>query len=298
MISLYASGGLGNQLFNYAAARTLADRTGVALVIDAGEYADQWGPDAVRSHVLHRFPVRAKFRNLGRRSAPKPLPSRIMRRLREDALATVVERPLYEIGYFRAFEELGRRTVLKGHFISPRFFAGNETRIRMDLTPDTGVLEADAVAIAVLAEMESRGTPVAVHVRRGDLLRPELAWLMLPDPETYYRRALERMAERLAEPVFWVFSDDGDWCRTTFARFPFAMRIVDLLPDGRRNPIKEFLLMSRCHSFVMANSAFSWWGAWLGTGEGKHVIAPFRWDNRDLVDMNDLIPAEWERISW
>jgi len=56
--------------------------------------------------------------------------------------------------------------------------------------------------------------------------------------------------------------------------------------------------MSQCHSFVIANSAFSWWGAWLGPGETKHVIAPYRWDTRGVVSMVDLIPADWETISW
>ena len=298
MIALYASGGLGNQLFNYAAARTLADRTNTTLVVDAAAYRDQWGSDGTRPHVLHRFPARARFRNLERNVIRRPLLGRITRRLREDILATVIDRPANEIGYFPGFQRLGRRTILKGHFISQRFFAGNEDRIRRDLTLDTGVIHADEVANRVLVEMRSRGTPVAVHVRRGDLLNPDLSWLLLPDIEAYYRDAFKRMAALLADPVFWVFSDDPEWCRETFAPFPGEVRIVDTLVDGRANPIKEFYLMSQCHSFVITNSAFSWWGAWLGSSEAKRVIAPDRWDNRGFVAMVDLIPAGWEMIAW
>jgi Glycosyl transferase family 11 len=298
MIVLHASGGLGNQLFNYAAARTLADRTHATLVVDAAAYRNQWGVDATRPHVLHRFPARARFRNLECNGNRRPLLSRIARRLREGTFAAVIDRPANEIGYFPGLQQLGRRTVLKGHFISPRFFAGNEDRIRQDLTLDIGVIHADEVANRVLAEMRSRGTPVAVHVRRGDLLNPELNWLLLPDIEVYYRNAFKRLAELLAEPVFWVFSDDPEWCRQTFAAFPGEVRIVDTLCDGRANPVKEFYLMSQCHSFVIANSAFSWWGAWLGSNEAKRVMTPDRWDNRGFVAMADLLPAEWERIAW
>jgi hypothetical protein len=203
-----------------------------------------------------------------------------------------------EIGYFPGFEDMGRRTILKGHFISPRFFAGNEGRVRQDLTLDIGVLRDDETAAGVLAEIRRRGTAVAVHVRRGDLLNPESAWLVLPDIGIYYRRAFDRMAELLKNPVFWVFSDDPGWCRLAFAAAPGEVRFVDMLSDGRVNPVKEFFLMSQCHSFVIANSAFSWWGAWLGPSETKHVIAPYRWDNRGVVSMTDLIPADWETISW
>jgi len=221
-----------------------------------------------------------------------------VRRLREDAFATLVDRPAGEIGYFSKFEELPRRTILKGHFISPRFFARNEARIRQDLTLDIDALEADPIAVAVLAEIRSQGASVAVHVRRGDLLKSELRWLMLPDMESYYRAAFERIADSLREPVFWVFSDDPDWCREKIGELPFETRIVDMLVDGRVNPVKEFFLMSQCHSFVIANSAFSWWGAWLGSNDAKRVIAPYRWDTRGFVSTKELIPPEWERVSW
>ena len=298
MIALYASGGLGNQLFNYAAARTLADRRRTSLVVDGVAYGDQWGPDATRPHVLHRFPARARFRNLGRSAKRRSLASRVVRRMREDAFATVIERPAADIGYFPAFNELGRRTILKGHFISPRFFAGNEGRIRQDLTLDAGVVQSDETAVGVLAEIRSLGTPVAVHVRRGDLLNPEFSWLRLPDIEVYYRSAFDRMAQLVTDPVFWVFSDDPHWCRKAFLSVPGRVRFVDMLTDGRVNPLKEFFLMCQCHSFVIANSAFSWWGAWLGVSETKRVIAPHRWDNRGVVSVADLIPDGWERISW
>jgi hypothetical protein len=228
----------------------------------------------------------------------KPLASRILRRLREDAFATLVARPANEIGYFSAFEDLGRRTILKGHFISPRFFAGNEHRIRQDLTLDMTVLADDSAAMDVLARIRGEGTAVAVHVRRGDLLRPESRWLLLPDIENYYRKAIERFRALVARPIFWIFSDDPDWCRQAFAGFPVDIRFVDMGADARTNALKEFVLMCQCDNFVIANSAFSWWGAWLGASETKRVIAPYKWDNHQFVSMNDLIPARWEMISW
>jgi hypothetical protein len=88
MIALYASGGLGNQLFNMRQRARSQIATARALVVDAAAYRDQWGREATRPHVLHRFPARAKFRNLGRNGERRPLASRILRRLNEDAFAT------------------------------------------------------------------------------------------------------------------------------------------------------------------------------------------------------------------
>lgn len=298
MISLYANGGLGNQLFNYAAARTLADRTSTGLVVDGSTYRDQWGPDATRPHILHRFPVRAVFRNLEPSTPRGSLVRRISRRVREDLFSRVLFRSGGEIGYFPGFRHLGGRTILKGHFISPKFFAENEDRIRRDLTLESGIVTGDEEAIRLFNSIRGNENAVGVHVRRGDLLSPELDWLLLPGIVEYYRQAIDRMVDRLGSPVFWVFSDDPAWCRAAFAEYPADIRFVDTLSDSRVNPVKEFFLMCQCRNFIIANSAFSWWAAWLGSHARKHVMAPYKWDNRALVSVMDLVPAEWERIAW
>src|SRR4249919_3942183 len=92
MITHYAGGGLGNQLFNYAAARSLADRHDTSLIIDASSYREQWRRDAERPFLLQAFPIRARLRNAGPEPERRSLPARIWRRMREDAFATRVMR--------------------------------------------------------------------------------------------------------------------------------------------------------------------------------------------------------------
>ena len=298
MITLYANGGLGNQLFNYAAARTLADRKKTSLIIDAVSYRHQWSPDAGRQHLLHRFPVRANFRNLEPEGPKKPLISRVARRLREDAFTTIVNRGADEVGFFQDFLQLGSRTILKGHFISPSFFAGNEQRIRQDLNLGVEILEPDSKALETLAALDGIEKSIGVHVRRGDLLKPEFRSRLLSNMVLYYRRAFSQFILALGNPVFWVFSDDPEWCRSNLCDFDADIRVIDRLSDREDDPIKDFFLMSRCHSFIIANSAFSWWSAWLGSRPGKHVVAPSKWENHENGWDSDLIPAGWERVSW
>lgn len=296
MISLYASGGLGNQLFNYAAARTLADRHDVPLVIDAVAYRDQWVEHSPRPLELHRFPTRARFRNVGASSERQSVWRRLLRRVREDAFTVRVSRRAGDIGYFDEFASLGSRVILDGHFIDPRFFAGNEIAIRSDLALSDNVIDADPALRSVLDSIVLNPEPVAVHVRRGDLLATANDWLCLPRMHQYYEEAIRAIASQFPAATLWVFSDDPEWCRRAFSDCVLPVTVVSSIRN--HDALREFHLMTRCKHHIIANSAFSWWSAWLCSHEHKTVIAPYRWDLRDAVDMAHFLPSSWRRIVW
>jgi len=256
MINHYAQGGLGNQLFNYAAARSLADRVGADLLIDVESYRDQWSPDARRPFLINRFPVRAKFRNMGHKREQKPLLARIYRRLSEDFFSAIVERPAYDIAYFSGFEKLGRYAVLKGHFIDYRFFDWNKERLFEDLNLTKDILDGDVRSVKLFASIQSAECPIAIHVRRGDLLDENNRWLLLDGMERYYKNAMNDMQARYPSANYFVFSDDPDWCLKQFTGGRFNITIVE--PGG--NPVKDilsdFFLMRTCKHNVIANNAF------------------------------------------
>jgi hypothetical protein len=294
VITHYASGGLGNQLFNYAAARTLADRHGTGLILDLEAYRDQWDANAFRPFLLHHFQVRARYRNWGPRRERAPVWQRARRWLAEDAFAVRVRRA--ELGFFEGFNTLPKRTVLHDHYISPRFFSGNEARLRQDLAPaDDPLTGRDRELLAII---RSSPQPVGVHVRRGDLLLPQHRHLQLEALERYYERAFAHVASRLDAPLFVVFSDDAAWCKAAFASFGGNVLYSCDFSGGDPSAIADFHLLRHCRHFVIANSAFSWWAAWLGAQPDSIVIAPERFESANLLDLDELLPAGWVRMAW
>ncbi|MDH5377405.1 MAG: alpha-1,2-fucosyltransferase [Gammaproteobacteria bacterium] len=298
MIVHYAQGGLGNQFFNYAATRSLADHLGTELLIDVENYRDQWDSNASRPFLLTHFPVRAKYRNLGRDGVSQPLFARIARRLREEVISKQLERPLYEIAYFDEFLRLGRNTVLKGHFVDYRFFSWNSHRISEDLRLTESVLGGDSRGEKLFAEIKRAECSVAVHVRRGDLLEEKYRWLLLDGVENYYRKAMEIIQSRYPAAVFYIFSDDPAWCTTCFANFDCTTKIVTEGNCSARDTLIDFFLMTNCKHQVIANSAFSWWAAWLNPNLEKTILAPYIYDNNKSIPIDQLIPSEWQKVDW
>jgi len=292
---MLSGGGLGNQLFNYAASRSLADRNRTELVIDAVEYRTQWNATATRPLVLHRFPIRAKFRNFGPDPVRHWVGKRVVRRLREDMFTTRIQRLPDQLGFFSEFSTLGSRCILNGHYIDPRFFLGNESRIKEDLALSESIVSNSVETQGILDEI-SKTTSVSVHVRRGDLLEPANRWLLLPEIEKYYQKAFELLEGRLCRLTLYIFSDDPDWCREKFRHTRLPINYVSTGINS--DPLHDFYLMTQCTHHVIANSAFSWWAAWLANGTNKQVLAPFRWETRGVVDMKHFLPAEWTRIVW
>lgn len=288
-------GGWATNYLTYAAARTLADKNNTDLVFDATEYRDQWTANATRPLVLHKFPVRAEFRNFGPAHTKQTLMKRVTRRLREDLFSTHAFRTPTEVGFFDEFRTFGARTVLRGHFIDPRFFAGNEARIRTDLS----LLDTDfrpRTRLSPRLDEIGNCVSVSVHVRRGDLLEPAHRWQLLPLIEQYYERAFEQIAAQFTDTKFFVFSDDPEWCMQSFHALPYRFVYVS---DGRSDdPVEDFYLMSRCTHHVIANSTFSWWAAWLSPAQKKQVFAPAKWETRGIIDMNSFVPTQWLRIAW
>jgi hypothetical protein len=140
------------------------------------------------------------------------------------------------------------------------------------------------------AEIESCEA-VAIHFRRGDLLSDKYRQIQTPVGESYYRQALMEIQTRMTSPKFFVFSDDLDFARSS-GMCPESSVFVDCVEDW--NPWDGIRLMSLCRHFIIANSSFSWWGAWLAENPSKVVIRPDPWfANMPENDTRDLCPEGW-----
>jgi hypothetical protein len=287
-------GGLGNQMFQYAAARALADRTGSQLLLDVGEFANY----TLRRYELDAMSVRARVEgDATQPAAPPPPPGPLAlaakglwRRLFPDLPEGV---PLYRERSF-AFDAglLQQRppVQLEGYWQSEKYFHDAADAIRRDFTVAG---EPDAGNRAVLQRMQGT-TPVSLHVRRGDYVTnaTTAAYHGTCSPE-YYRQAVDHIARRCGPVTLFVFSDDQDWTRANLP-FPHPTVHVDCNPPDRG--VWDMHLMKHCRHHVVANSSFSWWGAWLNPSPDKIVVAPRRWFTDPAIDTSDLVPAGWVRI--
>jgi len=291
MIVVHLMGGLGNQMFQYAAGRALALRRRTELLLDCSWYATSTD----RAYRLGSFNIEesfatsdevAKLRSLSRR--PKSGPRRLLELVYPPAAKHfVLER---QLGYDPSPMNRPGTVYLDGYWQSHRYFEDFDAVIRRDFVFRADPDEKNRQILTAIDESEA----VAIHVRRGDYVR---------DPATnqthgtcsveYYSKAIERVAEMTKRPEFFVFSDDPDWCRKNLAvRFPTTY-IANNVPGGE---CEDLRLMTHCRHFIIANSSFSWWGAFLSPFAGKVVIAPRKWFARADWHNPDLIPSDWIQL--
>ena len=131
---------------------------------------------------------------------------------------------------------------------------------------------------------------VSIHVRRGDYLYNQDMYVDLCSTE-YYERAIRYICERVDMPSFFVFSDDINWCKQRFDEIDRRILYID---NGNYSPYDDLQLMSLCQHNIIANSSFSWWGAWLNENKDKIVVAPNQWTktHRNV----DIVGRGWVKI--
>jgi hypothetical protein len=274
-VTVAITGGLGNQMFQYAAGRALAVRCKAPLVLDLAFYNDR----RHRKYELDAFPIAASGVT---GNAGNPL-ARWMARRRE---GTVYREPHFH--YDPAFERLTAPVRLEGYFPSPRYFAGYEDTVRHDLAPPA----ADDAESRRLAPRIASGDAIALHVRRGDYVsRPKINQLMGTCSVAYYEAALARIP---GDGTVFVFSDDIAWAKANLPRTRPTVFVGEASP---RAGLADLWLMALARHHIIANSSFSWWGAWLGQRPDGTTIAPARWFADSANDVKDLFPASWIRIA-
>ena len=135
---------------------------------------------------------------------------------------------------------------------------------------------------------------VSVHIRRGDYVTNRHTNAVHGVcPLSYYKKAMKFIEDRVAQPEYFVFSDDLDWVKGNLQTHS-KVRFVD--NNRESNSYNDMHLMSLCKHSIIANSSFSWWGAWLGGNKDKIVVAPSQWFRDRELDSSDHIPSSWYRM--
>ena len=280
MIVVRIMGGLGNQMFQYAFGAYLAQQHNTDLWLDCSSF----GSDTLRDFMLDRWQVTV-------RQAPRTVRSRIPCGCNwyhswlssRQTLRRITEKPF---GFRRQYLETPDDSFLDGYWQSEKFLPGMKLRLQAEFQP-AGSTHRKTRALA--RKMASDGA-VSLHVRRTDYLGLSYAG---PCPVSYYERSVADLLARHADIRLFVFSDDIPWCRQQF-QFPCPVTFVD--HNDAFTAHEDIWLMSRCRYHVIANSTFSWWGAWLGEDETGEVYAPQDWFSDQTMDSRAILPESWHRI--
>ena len=270
MIGFNALGRMGrlcNQMFQYAALRGLSSKSGAEICIPYYQDAvDDGIGNMLRTELFDSFNLNVKTGLLNNGHAP------------------VVQERFFHFDQ-ELFDNCPDHVSLQGYFQTEKYFKHIEHQIRDEFTFIDDILEPCKEMIGTV------DNPIAIHVRRGDYVINSENHFNLP--LEYYEAALKHFDDNRN---VLVFSDDPKWCHEQ-SIFDDDRFIISENEDNR----VDLCLMSLCNDFIIANSTYSWWGAWLSSNKNKKVIAPVQWFGKSGYtkdhDTKDLIPETWMRIS-
>jgi hypothetical protein len=283
-------GGLGNQMFQYAVGRSLALKWHCDLYLDLEFLVNTPQNTTSRSYELDIFNIKA---NIASKDILKCVPLSRKDNFRltiqkifgnENVIQYVKERT---IDFDRCILDLPDNVYLDGYWQSEKYFVG----IRDIIINDFVFLKHPSESNQKILNEIQKCNSVSIHIRRGDYIsNPKTRRIHFICDDSYYQKALEIIMRQIEKPHFFVFSDDAEWARTHI--IPDA-RVRYITHNIEKQNYEDLRLMMHCQHHIIANSSFSWWGAWLGKKEGQVVIAPGKWFNTKNYKSSARLPSTW-----
>ncbi len=285
-------GGLGNQMFQYAAGRALALRQGTDYFLDISGFGNYGLHQGFELQRIFSCPAKIASRSdvknmLGWQSSPW-----IRRILSQPAFASLRRKELLVEPHFRYWAEINAapaNSYLLGYWQSEKYFEDRAAIISSDFTFRRPLDKRNEEIISLINQCNA----VSLHVRRGDYAKnPKTLAVLGLCSLAYYHAAVKYVADRIESPHFFIFSDDIEWVMENL-RMDFPCEFID--HNKGKESYRDMQLMSLCRHHITANSSFSWWGAWLNPSTDKIVIVPRKWfTNGNSVE--DLFPQTWVKL--
>lgn len=292
MVISHILGGIGNQMFQYAAGRALSLSSAQQLQLDLSDFS---------KYRLHNGYELSRVFNVTAESASESTMHEMLGWRANRWSKRVLRRPQFarlrgrrftvepHFNYWPDFVNLKSDCYLYGYWQSEKYFKAFKNDIRRDFTFRQPLSGLNGELALEMANTQS----VSLHVRRGDYVSNiKNSKVLEVCSAEYYRKAIEYVTERVEHPVLYVFSDDLEWVKQNLS---MGLSCVYVDHNRKADSYRDMQLMSLCRHHVIANSSFSWWGAWLNANAEKLVIAPKSWF-RNGNDDRDLIPDEWVRL--
>lgn len=283
------SGGLGNQLFQYATGKALSIKNNCNLIIDTYWYSSIPNGSTKRSILINQLNTRAAYidSNGHPNSLINPPTINIIKKLYKNRITK-------EKGHFTYTPEIFHKSLpiyLDGYWQSYKYFNHIRNLIVDEFTP----LTLNKEYLHYIELLKNNPKSVMLHIRRGDYVHSPSASATLGFLGIdYYYKAIEIIKQRVDQPIFFIFSDDIAWCKKNL---PKNIQMVFIDPNSSfASPVNELYIMSLCKHHIIANSSFSWWGAWLSQNDSPNILAPSSWFKNQTYSLTDLIPLNWQLI--
>jgi hypothetical protein len=295
MICIQLIGGLGNQMFQYACGRSLAYRHKTALIFDTSHLKKKKGGITSRSYSLDIFNIQGAEISEAELKKTRPRIYRIFNslsiKLRHKGIQTSTYFIENKFSYNAGIEKTSGNCFLSGYWQSQRYFKVIESLIRQEFTFPNKLNRQNSDWLSEIKNSNS----VSLHIRRTDFVNNISHDIHGFCSMDYYKEAIETMHGKVKNPVFFIFSDDIEWAKTNLV---ITSKCFFISGNTGSNSYIDMQLMSFCKHNIIANSSFSWWGAWLNSNADKIVTAPLKWFKEEILNSNtmDLIPETWIRL--
>lgn len=290
MIVVKLIGGLGNQMFQYAFGRKLSILNNTTLKLDATDLMDRSHREdfTYRDYRLGFFNIDGQLVTPKERAIYFPRNSYTIRFKKFICMKLGIIREITENETNARFDS---RYLLKakngyacGYWQSEAYFNDIRPLLMAELTVKNEHLAGYA---GIVSDILSKNS-VSIHIRRGDYVtNPVTNSFHGVCSLDYYCNAIAYMKKIIPNPHFFIFSDEMDWVKE-YVNFDAPYTMVEANPD-----YIDLHLMSHCKHHIIANSSFSWWGAWLNPNPEKIVVAPKQWFKAEHMSSADLIPESW-----
>ena len=305
MLIIKLQGGLGNQMFQYAFAKSAqiknqqkkeigqSSRNNLELKLDTSYYTKKdilaLQKDTPRKYLLDKFNIDEKIATEDEVKKLNPFWFKFYKKIKGKIFG-------YENQYIFYPKSLvvGDNTYLEGSWQSEKYFQEIADIIKKQFTLKNPFHPTSQKMLDEIKNAENSGKiPVSIHVRRTDYVNREVnAKFFGACSLDYYKSAVEIIKQKISSPNFFIFSDDIEWAKENLDFISPAEFVSNPeIPD-----YEELILMSKCKHNIIANSSFSWWGAWINQNPNKIVVAPKKWVQKNEEDFKDIIPSEWIRL--
>jgi len=295
MIAVRLMGGLGNQMFQYALARSLAIKNHTNPIMDMVFFDNIAEVDTPREYELSCFNIKETFLPAAKRPQEnheanyrgrKGSLRKIKHTLMGKAWSTYQE-PHHNFDKNTLNKSNG--AYLIGYWQTEKYFVD----IRTELLKDFSFKAKPKPSNQKILDQIKSSPSISLHVRRGDYVNNKNANKFHGTKGTeYYTKAINEIVKRKpANYTLFVFSDDIAWCKKNL-----KLSYPTVYVTGNKKGCEDMRLMMNCTHNIIANSSFSWWAAWLNQSPDKLVVGPKQWFNDPSVNTNDVLPSSWIKI--
>lgn len=285
MIITQITGGLGNQLFQYAAGYAISKKLNTELYLHFYLHESDTKRKAAIAELL------TDLNWIGAEVVGTYIPKNTMERLWQRILP-FSKKTFYKESHFHFDEQIryvNDNTYLKGFWQSEKYFLEYADEIKMKLISAVSKIE---IAPELLEKINAHPS-ISVHVRKGDYLKTPYLTYYHQLPNEYYKKGVEQILSTIPNAKIFVFTDDIEWVNQ---HFDIGYEYEMISGKYSFSVFDDMKAMIACDHHVIANSSFSWWTAWLSTGENKKVVAPAKWFNEGPSDTEDLVPSSWIKV--